>query len=33
MVRGLWAREPVVVKDDGVVVARGKANAAGRFVA
>ncbi len=33
VVRGLWAREPVVVKDDGVVVARGKANAAGRFVA
>lgn len=33
VVRGLWADEPVVVKDDGSVVARGKANADGRFVA
>ncbi len=31
VVRGLWAREPVVVKDDGVVVARGRANKNGRF--
>ena len=33
VVRGLWAGEPVVVKDDGDVVARGRANADGRFVA
>jgi hypothetical protein len=31
VVRGLWAGEPVVVKDDGDVVARGRANDDGRF--
>lgn len=33
VVRGLWAGEPVKVKDDGVVVARGRANDDGRFAA
>lgn len=32
VVRGLWAGEPVVVKNDGAVVARGRANGNGRFV-